>query len=186
MKRSIIILFVLTFAIQTKSQQFEVKALYGSPSLMDATATILSILGTTFAGTEEAWAISQGTLDVEFYLNSVNRKWQYGIALINGFYKGHYDISKQNLFMVLPTVNHYWTKPERKFRVYSGVSLGVGFLSRKWETDQSEAQQLEQSDTFLGFNLMPVGLRYGRDFGINFELNLVMKPVASLGFSYQF
>lgn len=164
------------------AQKIEVKASYGTPSLYGIaesfTDTTIGMFGYAFFGDIVVYE-SKGVFSAEVLLNSENNKLQYGLAYTNETVKDEKHNLKGNFNSILAQANYFWSKPEQKFKMYSGA--GVGLLFTNFENND-----LRNSNSVFAFNITPFGVRYGEKFGIFLESNIGTKGFAQGGVSYKF
>lgn len=164
------------------AQKFEVSASYGAPSVYDATYELASAITTSII-TNESNPASTGVAAVGVAMYSENMKWRYGADVANEFFNTTESISKQNILSVLPKVDYFWLRKE-KLGLYSGAAVGVTFISSTYVN--KDKKETKNTDTVFGFNILPIGIRYGGDLSVFLEANIGMKGIAQGGVSYRF
>ncbi|RXM38962.1 hypothetical protein BOQ62_14255 [Chryseobacterium sp. CH21] len=165
------------------AQKIEISASYGVPSLYGVANDIGTSIVNGLILPNEKTPTSMGVAVIGVAVYSNNNKWRYGVDVTNEFFTKIESVPQKNIFSVLPKVDYFWFNRE-KFRMYSGVAAGVTFNSHKYNLkDQKETKS---TDTIFGFNVLPIGFRYGGDFGVFLETNLGMKGFVQGGVSYKF
>lgn len=179
--KSVLFIIIVTPALFF-SQKFEITASYGTPSIEAGATEVSESIVNAFIGKPNPPS-SRGVLTIGLYVNSTNEKWRYGVDVSNEFFEGTEDIKKQNYTSVLPTINYMWLKPGSKGQLYSGAGLGVLIQSYNFG---NFVQEDKKTLTKLGFNVTPVGFRFGRQLGGFVEVNFGAKGLFQGGISYKF
>lgn len=174
--------FLMIFCV-SNAQKIEVSTSYGMSSLYGVSDDILSaIVGIM---TDESLKSSSGVLNVSAARYNESERWRYGIDLSHEFFNtSNTSFSKYSFTTISPKVDYFWSKSDKSFRFYSGASIGV--LFRNAEYINSEAQKVSGNDTAFGFNVTPIGLRYGGDFAGFIEHNWGTKGFLQAGIAYTF
>lgn len=177
MKKTIVLLLLTLTLNQIQAQKMEISAGYGTPSVF---GTITNVFNTLFTDDSSS---SDGVLSLELNLYSESMKWRYGLETS---YE-HLDFRHTGnsfLLSLSPQVDYFWSGAHRKLRFYSGVSAGVAFYEEK--TKAAGIGKKDNGSTFT-FNVTPVGLRYGGDFGVFLEpANVGSRGIVQGGVSYIF
>lgn len=177
------LLFLSLFAGGLLSaQKIEVKASYGAPSLYGISESLTdAVIGTMGYALFQDMVIyeSTGVFSAEVMLNTENSKLQYGLAYSNETVKDEKHDLKGNFNSIFAQANYYWSKPENKFKMYSGA--GIGLLFTNFENDEAR-----NSKSIFAFNITPFGVRYGEKFGVFLESNIGTKGFVQGGVSYKF
>lgn len=175
------ILFVLAIAggLGLNAQKIEISASYGSPSVYG----IGHELGNTLVGiiTNIETPSSNGVAALGVMIYSKNMKWRYGVDVANEFFGKTKDVSKQNMVSILPKVDYFWFNKE-KLSLYSGGSIGVNFTSITYVDKKNN----KESNTNFGYNVVPIGIRYGGNLSVFAETNIGMKGIIQGGVAYRF
>ena len=167
------------------AQKFEVSAGYGTGSLFGGADSILKAVGTTVFNGEPEMPVSNGVLTIALTTYNENMKWRYGLeANLESFDETKSSYRKQSYFSVLPKVDYFWSDANNKWRFYSGVSVGVLFRDLDYVDTSKNVQKT--NDTFLAFNIMPIGVRYGGDFGVFIEPSIGTRGFVQGGLNYIF
>ncbi len=83
-----------------------------------------------------------------------------------------------NLLAVLGV--NYYTNKSQTFTLYGNIAGGImTFSSEKYAGLDS------YSESFLGFQINPIGFRYGKDFGVFLEFGMGTRGIFSIGGSYK-
>ncbi|KFF18983.1 hypothetical protein [Chryseobacterium sp. JM1] len=179
-----LLLFPLLMVVSTVSaQKIEVSASYGAPSVYGATYSLGSVLVNAFVNSSEEDPSSKGVASVGVMMYSGNMKWRYGIDVTNEFFSKTESVSKQNIWAVLPKVDYFWLNKE-KLGLYSGLSAGISIVNTTYTG--KDKKESKDSDTGFGYNIVPVGLKYGGDLSVFLETNIGMKGIVQGGVSYRF
>ena len=164
------------------AQNYEIKVSYGAPSLYgiaeSLTTTILD--GNTYINEASVGEYqSSGVLQIDANKFSTNKKWSYGLSF--GMEKvDNKDNNFESTFTtLLANVDYYWTNSSNKFNIYSGAGIGAVFVKMK---DHGN----DISGTVFGFNIKPIGLRYGGNLGVFLEGNIGTRGMLQGGASYRF
>lgn len=169
------------------AQKYEISAAYGTPSLLGVTDSMLKTVGSAFWGETIAYPESNGVLNVSAAMYNSDMKWRYGVeASFESFNEDKSSFVKQSYVSVSPKVDYFWSASDKKFRFYSGVSAGVLFRNSEYYSDSTTKTLTKENDTFFAFNIMPIGVRYGGDFGIFLEPNIGTRGFVQAGASYIF
>lgn len=163
------------------AQKIEVSASYGMPSVYGTAYDLASsIVGSVI---DQESPSSNGVAAVGVMMYTKNMKLRYGLDIVNEFYGKTESVSKQNIMSVLPKIDYFWFN-KGKLGLYSGGSVGVSFINTTYTS--KDKKESKDTDTVLGFNLVPIGLRYGGDLSVFVEANVGMKGIAQAGVSYRF
>lgn len=164
------------------AQKFEVSVSYGAASVYDVTYESASDVITSIIANENSPS-SRGVAAIGVAMYSENIKWRYGVDVVNEFFNKTKFISKQNTLSVLPKVDYFWLRKER-LGLYSGAAAGVTFVSSTYVN--KDKKERKDTDTVFGFNILPIGIRYGGDLSVFLETNIGMKGIVQGGVSYRF
>jgi hypothetical protein len=171
----------LMASIGLSAQKVEVSASYGTPSVYGVAHDLTSsIIGSI---TDTQTPSSNGVAALGIMMYSKNMKWRYGVDVTNEFFSKTESVSKQNIMSLLPKVDYFWLAKE-KIGLYSGGSIGVSFTHTTY-VNHDKKEDKDRS-TGLGFNIVPIGLRYGGDLSVFVETNVGMKGILQAGASYRF
>lgn len=164
------------------AQKIEVSASYGASSVYDVTYELASAI-TINSITKESNPLSVGVAAIGVAMYSENMKWRYGVDVANEFFNKTESISKQIVLSVLPKLDYFWLRKE-KLGLYSGAAAGITFVN----TTYVDKDKKERKDTYsvFGFNIVPIGIRYGGDLSVFLETNMGMKGIVQGGVSYRF
>jgi len=189
MKKSLLMLSLITTSFLS-AQKIEVSVSYGTPSLFGTTDSLLkeigSAAGAAIWGGEINYPDSNGVLNISVATYNTDMKWRYGLeANLESFNESKSSLSKQSYISVLPKVDYFWSDADKKFRFYSGVSAGVLFRNTEYKSANTTAVTKE-NDTFFAFNITPIGVRYGGNFGVFLEPNIGVRGFVQAGASYIF
>nr|WP_199163008.1 hypothetical protein [Elizabethkingia sp. ASV34] len=182
-----LLLFVpLISASLLQAQKIEISAAYGTPSIFGVSSSLYDFVGNAITGNSGETSSSNGVLNLNIMMHNRGMKWRYGLEFnIESFDEKGTGFTSQSLVSVQPRVDYFWSGADRKLRLYSGVSAGVLFKNAKYIDKTSKAEEKDNLTTF-GFNIMPIGLRYGRDFGVFIEPNIGTRGFINAGVSYIF
>lgn len=172
------------------AQKYEISVAYGAPSLFGTTDSLLkeigSAAGAAIWGGDISSPDSNGVLNINVEMYNNDMKWRYGLeANLESFNESNSSFSKQSYISILPKVDYFWSDADRKFRFYSGVSAGVLFRNTESKATNTSLASKE-NDTFFAFNIMPIGVRYGGNFGVFLEPSIGVRAFAQAGVSYIF
>ncbi|WP_407534401.1 hypothetical protein [Elizabethkingia miricola] len=182
-----LLLFVpLISASLLQAQKIEISAAYGTPSIFGVSSSLYDFVGNAITGNSGETSSSNGVLNLNIMMYNRGMKWRYGLEFnMESFDENGTGFTSQSLVSVQPRVDYFWSGADRKLRLYSGVSAGVLFKNAKYIDKTSKAEEKDNLTTF-GFNIMPIGLRYGRDFGVFIEPNIGTRGFINAGVSYIF
>ncbi|MGX9987395.1 hypothetical protein [Chryseobacterium sp. POL2] len=172
------------------AQKFEISAGYGTSSLFGVADSILKGIGEVagkaiFGGDDVVLPNSKGVFTIAGTVYSQDMKWRYGLeANVETFSENGTSYKEQSYFSVLPKVDYFWSDADSKWRFYSGASVGALFRNVEYVDFNSKVQKA--NDTFLAFNIMPIGVRYGGSFGVFLEPSIGTRGLVQAGFSYAF
>ncbi|RNA63753.1 hypothetical protein D1631_05615 [Chryseobacterium nematophagum] len=178
--KKIILLSTLLLTSLVFSQKFEISAGYGLPSGYGILNFLTTILPNSFLRVEGSDNV--GVLNVSALVYSKDAKWRYGLDMVSEFYSfNRIEIRKQSAISVMPRIDYFWSEEDKKLRFYSGVSAGIYLATLKYNIAQEEVNY-----TIFGFNITPIGLRYGKTFAVFIEPNIGIKGLIQAGASYRF
>ena len=182
-----LLLFVpLISASLLQAQKIEISAAYGTPSIFGVSSSLYDFVGNAITGNSGETSSSNGVLNLNIMMYNRGMKWRYGLEFnMESFDEKGTGFTSQSLVSVQPRVDYFWSGADRKLRLYSGISAGVLFKNAKYIDKTSKAEEKDNLTTF-GFNIMPIGLRYGRDFGVFIEPNIGTRGFINAGVSYIF
>lgn len=188
--KKLLLLLPLVTASFLSAQKYEVSVAYGSPSLFGTTDSLLKGIGSTAGavifGGEVSYPKSNGVLNISVAMYNSDMKWRYGLeANLESFNESQSSIDKQSYVSILPKVDYFWSDADSKFRFYSGVSAGVLFRNTEYKAN-STSSVTKENDTFFAFNIMPIGVRYGGNFGVFLEPSIGIRGFTQAGVSYIF
>lgn len=189
MRKSLLMLPLIATSFLS-AQKFEVSVAYGVPSLYGTTDSLLkqitSAAGAAIWGGEVNNPNSNGVLNLSVAMYNSDMKWRYGLeANLESFNESKSSFSKQSYISVLPKVDYFWSDADKKLRFYSGVSAGVLFRNTEYKTITTSSS-VKENNTFFAFNIMPIGVRYGGNFGVFLEPSIGVRGFAQAGVSYIF
>ena len=164
------------------AQKFEISVSYGASTVYDATYELASAI-TINSITKESNPSSMGVAAIGVAMYSENMKWRYGVDVVNEFFGKTASVSKQNILSVLPKVDYFWLRKE-KLGLYSGAAAGVTFVNTTY-VDKNKKER-KDTDSVFGFNVVPIGVRYGGNLSVFLETNVGMKGIAQGGVAYRF
>lgn len=175
------IVFMLTIAggLSLNAQKIEISASYGAPSVYGIGHEFAMTLVSSLSKIETP--STSGVAAIGFMIYSRNMKWRYGVDIANEFFGKTKDVSKQNMVSILPKVDYFWFNKD-KLSLYSGGSIGVTFTSITYVDKNNK----KENYTDLGFNVVPIGIRYGGDLSVFAEANIGMKGIIQGGIAYRF
>lgn len=166
------------------AQKIEISIGYNAPSVYGITNELGNGLVNAVINDAKS-PNSMGALGVSALVYSKEEKWRYGLDFVSEFFSvNNRSYSKMSTITMMPRTDYFWTGSERKLRLYSGASAGI-YLNRA--TIKKSADQEEKvNDTTFGFNITPIGIRYGSDFAVFIEPNIGTKGIVQAGVSYRF
>lgn len=171
------------------AQKFEVTAGYGTGSLFGLSDSMIkgatSAVAVALGGKEPELPSSNGVFTLSANLYNADMKWRYGVEFnLESFNETKTFYNKQTYFSFLPKVDYFWSDSDKKLRLYSGISVGA--LFRNAEQVDGKGATIKDNETFFAFNIMPIGIRYGGDFGVFLEPNIGTRGFVQAGVSYAF
>lgn len=186
--KKILLMLPIVASCFMSAQKIEVAISYGAPSLYGTTDSILqgigSAAGAAISGGEVRYPDSNGVLNISLAMYNSDMKWRYGLeANLESFNQNNSNLKNQSYISILPKVDYFWSGSDKKFRFYSGVSVGVLFKNSEY---QILKEINKDNGTSFAFNIMPIGVRYGGDFGVFLESNIGTRGFAQAGVSYIF
>ncbi|WP_160139249.1 hypothetical protein [Chryseobacterium sp. c4a] len=172
---------LLLVGVSINAQKIEVSASYGTPSVYG----VAYDLGSSIVGsiTDTQAPSSNGVLAFGLMVYSKDMKWRYGADVTSELYGKTESISKQNIISILPKVDYFWLR-KQKLGLYSGGSIGINFINTTYTS--TDRMKRKDNSTGFGFNVVPIGLRYGGDLSVFVETNIGMKGIVQAGVSYRF
>ncbi|MEH6305822.1 hypothetical protein RYH73_09215 [Olivibacter sp. CPCC 100613] len=181
-------LFILSLLIISSTfvfaQKIEISAGFGAPSLYGVTNDFGNALANIVLKNAES-PNSFGALGVSALIYSKEEKWRYGLDVVSEFYTvKNTGYSKKSTLSIMPRTDYFWSGSDRKLRLYSGVSVGV-YLNRGTIKNAANGDE-KITDTIFGFNITPIGIRYGSQFAVFVEPNIGTKGIVQAGVSYRF
>lgn len=173
--------FILAMSV-AQAQKMEVSASYGTISIYGISNGIVSAIGSVIY--DEEAIDSKGVLNVAFNLYSPSMKWRYGVDVsYESFDTNQKTLTEESFTTISPKVDYFWNGADKKLRLYSGVSVGVLLRSSEYMLGETKESF---NDTVFGFNVTPIGLRYGGKFAGFVESNIGTKGILQGGVAYQF
>lgn len=184
MKRLIVCIGLLVLSTAVYAQKIEVEASYGTPSIYGITETIMGTFVAALS-TSEYETSSNGVLNIGVTRYNQNMKWRYGGEFGVEFFTTRKSLNSLQYYSISPKIDYFYSPMEHKFRFYSGISAGIVFRSGEYYDSDKEKKNTE-NNTILGFNITPIGVRYGEDIGVFLDTNLGNKGFFQLGVNYVF
>lgn len=196
MKKSIIlaILGLAVFSAKAQSgldtKKHEVRVGYS-----DATPLVLgnllsdAFIDALFSGSSTDYKTKSFGMIGAGYRYKLADKLQLGADV--AFLRANSDITRKNQNMIIRETNYYLVMPTVQYSYvktpwidfYGNASAGAIFYAKK----ETEAQKTTKSDGVgFTFQVNPVGLRVGKEFGGFIEGGYGMKGYATIGASYKF
>ncbi len=173
---------------QSKKSKLSISAGYGYWTLEEFSQKASGIIGTEFLQYNNRIAYDNVDFTGAFIIGAKfsSRRWKYGIDVaFENFSKEVYDFgyepyrylgnSKVNYWGVVPRVDYYWFN-KRVIRVYSGIAVGVSFMSEKFQFEE-----VSQNWIGVSLNIVPLGFEIGNTFSIYGESSLGMNGLAHGG-----
>lgn len=175
------------FGIANAQKKYEVSASYGLPSLYGTFYSFLDAVFNSVDQNEEVRVSARGIAEVSFGIYSPNGKWKYGAAIVNEFFDDQNAnvTTDANFFTILPNVNYMWRRPERKFQIYSGAGIGISYLEYHYSIRRPHEVKKDKT-TIVTWNILPLGFRYGKDYGVLSDFSVGIKSFGRFGFFYRF
>ncbi|PKF73721.1 hypothetical protein [Chryseobacterium sp. PMSZPI] len=181
MKKVLFPILIMGAGVALNAQKIEVSASYGIPSVYGVAHDFASsIVG---AITDTKTPSSNGVAAVGVMIYNKDMKWRYGVDFTSEFYDKTESISKQNMISILPRVDYFWLN-KGKLGLYSGGSIGMNFMNTTYV--DKDKKENKNTDSGLGFNVVPIGLKYGGALSIFVESNVGMKGILQAGAAYRF
>lgn len=185
-KNTLFTVFIFIGLGLANAQKTEISISYGTPSLYGVAYDFVNVVFNQVDQNDEVRASAKGVLDASVSFYSPNQKWQYGLGLMNEFFDDDNTSygTDANFFTLLPNVNYLWRKPERKFQIYSGAGLGITFMKLNY-TDRFTKEKYKDKKTVVTWNITPIGLKYGKDYGVFATSNFGIKSFGQIGVFYK-
>ncbi|MDV3778712.1 hypothetical protein CMU25_18490 [Elizabethkingia anophelis] len=179
--KKLIFSLLLVVTASVKAQKIEVIASYGIPSIYgignDLASGIISSVSNSKSPT------SNGVVAIGVMAYNNDMKWRFGVDATNEFFSKTESVSNKNITSILPKADYFWFRKDR-LKLYSGAAVGVSFENTTY-VSKDKVKSKDKSTNF-GYNVVPIGLRYGGDFSVFIETNIGMKGIAQAGVSYRF
>lgn len=182
MKKFLVFLCLIT-SYFGYSQTTGVAVSYGTPSLYGVADGLLTAIGNGLTGSEYN-PESEGVLHVEVTRFNRDRRLRYGIESNIEFFGTSAQTRSKVYYGFSPKIDYFWSSSNRKLRFYSGIS--AGFTIRDVKYIDADDKRTSSSDAFFAFNLTPVAIRYGNEWGVFLEPNIGNRGFLQLGVSYEF
>lgn len=182
MKKFIISLCLITSYLGY-SQSTGVAVSYGTASLYGAADGLLTAIGNEFTGSDYN-PDSKGVLQLEVTRFNKDRRLRYGIESNIEFFGTSAQTRSKIYYGFSPKIDYFWSSSNRKLRFYSGISAGIGIRDVKYI--DADDKRDSSSDAFFAFNVTPVAIRYGNEWGVFLEPNIGKRGFLQLGVSYEF
>lgn len=180
MKKTILFIALMYSSIAF-SQKVEISVGYGIPSVYGFANEFGNDLVSAITDDGETPG-SIGAINAAVMVYNNNMHWRYGLDFVNEFYStDNTRYSKKSNISIMPRVDHFWTASGKKLRLYSGVSAGI-YLDRA-TIKNKENKEEKIDDNVFGFNVTPIGLRYGNDFSVFIEPNIGTRGTLEVGLS---
>lgn len=183
MKKYIFGAFIALYGLTVNAQDIEASLGYGTPSLFGVADSMLSGFGHAIVG-EKSSTSSNGVLNLNVMVYNQNKKWRYGGDLGMEFFSSSGLITNKSYTSISPRVDYFWSGGERSFRFYSGVYAGLLMRSAKYIDEDDK--KVSENDVFFGYNITPLAIRYGKEFGVFLESNIGTRGFLQFGISYLF
>ncbi len=188
MSNKIILLsaFLCLFGSLNAQKKYEISASYGTPSLYGLAYDFFDEIFNPSENSTSNKISGQGVATVGASMYSQNQKWQFELNLMNEFFNDEKSsvTTDANFFSVHPNVNYMWRKPDKKFQVYSGAGIGLSFLKMNY-TDRFTKEKYKDKKTVVTWNITPIGLKYGKDYGVFATSNFGIKSFGQIGVFYK-
>ncbi len=124
------------------------------------------------------------SLNYKFF---VKEKLSVGASLIYSYtgmkYENQAGATLTNKFhaaSVLPRLDFYYVR-NPKFALYGAIGAGVMILNSQYES----SSELNDTGVTFAYQITPIAMRIGRDFGFVLELGLGSQGLGNAGFSYR-
>ncbi|MDV3982162.1 hypothetical protein CMT48_13915 [Elizabethkingia anophelis] len=168
------------------AQKMEVAVGYGTVSMYGVTNDLGTAISSTFIGENTSTPSSNGALNISAVIYNNNMRWRYGLDYVAEFYntKGT-NYTRKSSMSIMPKVDYFWSDANKKFRLYSGVSIGIYSDKGKYR-DITTKMEEKFNNTHFAFNVTPIGFRYGGNLGLFLESNIGTKSIIQGGVSYMF
>lgn len=122
------------------------------------------------------------------YNHYVNPRWSIGgVGLFERvddklvFSNGNVGTSRVDVWMLLARTDFRWVN-NHSFQFYSGVAAGGSYIHSFDVDDPSDSD----NDFMFAFQVSPIGLRFGHNFGVFLEGGLGWTGIVSAGISGKF
>lgn len=162
----------------------EISAGIGTASAYGLADGIFSSIGNAVIGKDPISNTAVGNFGVAFY--NKNERLRYGLDVVYHFFdKGDVSgisLTGKRLFFI-PKADYFWMPTTSSFRLYSGIGLGLGIKAFK---EENNSTSINNNGAIVGWNITPIGFRYGKDFAVFGEFNIGAKGWLQGGVSYRF
>lgn len=85
-----------------------------------------------------------------------------------------------NTFSILPRLDFYYIR-NPKFALYGNIGIGAVLMTSQYKTNKD----LNEIGATFAFQVTPLAMRIGREFGFVLELGIGSHGLANAGFSYR-
>lgn len=125
------------------------------------------------------------------YAYTPKERWHYGGAF--SYSQSEYDVNyrnekigeKVNTYYTVAAETSYSFLKKEKLNLYALLGAGATFVTVK-NTDYSDDTTTDDNDTIFNFQVTPIGIRYGKQWGGFAELGFGYRGVLTFGAFYNF
>ncbi len=177
MKHLFCILAIQFAVVMNAQQKVEISASYGTSSFFGIAESLTNDIFSTLLLADNDYN-SKGTFAADVMLQSAGGKWKYGGMVNVEKIESEKSSSTSTFTSILASANYNWLNANSKFKLYSGAGAGILFYN-------STSDDVREGSTFA-FNITPIAIRYGGEFGVFLESNIGARGFLQGGISYIF
>lgn len=193
MKKHIIVCAILLFGTQTYSQEHEISAGMGLGSTNQILEGFLSFGSAFSAGFFDTSFLDKTKSLGEFrleYAYTPKEKWHFGGAFSYNY--SEFDAVKNGEKLGEQTNTYYTIAGEASYsflkkeslRLYALLGAGATFGNVN-RTEYTHQEKYRSQGALFNFQITPIGIRYGKDWGGFAELGFGYRGVLSFGVFYR-
>ncbi len=134
-----------------------------------------------------------GIIGLSYTRSSRNTRFLFGGSVLYNsystdvFYLGSYEGLLKRNFVSILIEGIYRYQNLNKIQLYSGLGLGYNFGSEKLSPPEgSGKEEVTGNINRLAYQVVAIGMRYGRGLGVFVELGYGYNGIVNAGLSYQF
>lgn len=183
------LLFIAAFLIvcsKSYSQEHQISAGYGvgsSNQILDVFENVFSTIFLPTATLNETSSIGEFRLA---YAYTPKEKWHYGAAF--SYSQSDYDVSfngskigeQVNTYYTIAAETSYSFLKKEKLNIYALLGAGATIATSEQSRDSTNSTE-DSNETFFNFQVTPVGISYGKQWGGFAELGFGYRGIFSFG-----